>query len=126
MLRRASFLLALTAAACTAAAPVATPTTAGHLPQAQLAIISKGGPAANIRINGAEAVRVPCNGGAALSPGAQGLPALPWTLQVVDQGNSHIMLDVRVTELPRWLLIERDSAGLSTNAISGPFVACNP
>jgi hypothetical protein len=95
-------------------------------PQAQLAIISKGGPAASVRINGTEAVRVPCNGGAAFTPGDQGLPVLPWNLQVVDQANSHVMLDERVTELPRWLLIERGSAGLSANAISGPFVACNP
>ncbi|MDQ6721503.1 MAG: hypothetical protein M3003_12020 [Candidatus Dormibacteraeota bacterium] len=107
-------------------APVPTPPITGGVPQAQLAIISKGGPAASIRINGAEAVRVACNGGAALMPGAQGLPALPWTLQVLDQTNSHIILEERVTELPRWLLIQRDSAGLSRNAIAGPFVACNP
>jgi hypothetical protein len=125
MLRWAALVLAL-AAGCTAVGPVPTPATTSGLPQAQLAIISKGGPAASIRINGTEALRVPCNGGAALTPGAQGLPALPWTLQVVDQANSQILLDELVTELPRWLLIERDSAGLSTNAISGPFVACNP
>jgi hypothetical protein len=125
VLRLAAFFLALTAA-CTAVAPLPTPATTGGLPQAQLAIISKGGPEASVRINGTEAVRVPCNGGAALTPGDQGLPALPWNLQVVDQANSHIMLDERVTKLPRWLLIQRDLAGLSTNAIAGPFVACNP
>ena len=125
MLRLTPFFLAL-AAGCTAVAPLPTPATTGGLPIGQLAIISKGGPAASVRINGTEAVRVPCNGGAALTPGDQGLPALPWNLQVVDQANSHVMLDARVTELPRWLLIERDSAELSTNAIAGPFVACSP
>ncbi|HAL26749.1 MAG TPA: hypothetical protein DCP25_08425 [Chloroflexi bacterium] len=115
------------AVACAQVAPpYPSPNITGAQPVAQLQILSKGGPAVSVRINGDEAARVPCNGGVALKPADQGVPALRWNLQVVDQTGGRILLDERVTQLPRWLLVQRDSAALSTSPILGLFVACSP
>lgn len=110
-------------AACTPVTPTPSPpaTPAGTALQVQ----SKGAPTVTIRLNGAEAARVPCNGGVLLKPGEAGAPSLPWNLEVVDQANGRLMLSQPVTELPRWLLVQRDFAGISTSPILGPFVPCN-
>jgi hypothetical protein len=90
----------------------------------QLQILSKGGPAVSVSVNGVAAVVVPCNGGYALKPGEEGVPPLPWDLKVTDQATGRTMLEQRITELPRWVLIQRASAGVSASPISGPFVPC--
>ncbi len=90
----------------------------------ELQILSKGGPPVSVGINGAETTGVPCNGGVVLRPGEQGVPPLPWDLKIVDQGTGRILFDQRIAELPRWLLIQRNSAGVSASPIAGPFVPC--
>ncbi len=90
----------------------------------ELQILSKGGPPVSVSINGVESVRVQCNGGLMLRPGEQGVPSLPWDLRVVDQQTGQTMLDQRIIELPRWVLIQRASAGVSASPIAGPFVPC--
>ena len=118
-------MLALLLSGCTQIGPSPTPPSASFDPSQQtLYVISKGAPTVSVRINGVESAVVPCNGGASLEPGDQGLPELPWSLHVIDQTSGRAMLEERVTELPRWLLVQRDSAGLSSSAISGPFVPC--
>ena len=92
---------------------------------AQLQILSKGAPTSLIRINGTDAITVACNGGAALRPGESGVPPLPWDVEVSEQRSGRHLLSQRITELPRWLLVTRDSAGVSTSPISGPFVPCD-
>lgn len=105
------------------AADIAMELTSGETPR--LEILSKGAAPMIVRIDGAEAARVPCNGGVAVRPGEHGVPALPWDLQVVDQSNGRVLLDQRVTQLPQWLLVQGDSAGLSASPIIGPFVPCS-
>lgn len=61
----------------------------------ELQILSKDGPPASVGINGAEAIRAPCNGGVVLRPGELGVPPLR---------------------------IQRDSAGVSASFIVGPVV----
>jgi hypothetical protein len=34
------------------------------------------------------------------------------------------LFDETITEVPRWLLVQRDSVGVSSSPISGPVVAC--
>jgi hypothetical protein len=90
----------------------------------ELQILSKGGPLVSVAINGAEALSVSCNGGVVLRPGDQGTPPLPWDLKVVDQTTGRVVFDQRIAELPRWLLIQRNTAGVSASPILGPFVPC--
>ncbi len=91
----------------------------------ELQILSKGGPVvAVIVINDAEVARIPCNGGAVLRPQEGRTPALPWRLKVFDQRAGRTMHSERITELPRWLVIFQDSAGVSASPILGPVVPC--
>jgi hypothetical protein len=90
----------------------------------QLQILSKGGPAVSVSVNGVEAALVPCNGGFALRPGEQGIPRLPWDLKVIEQSTGRAVLQERIVELPRWVLIQRTTAGVSASPMSGPFVPC--
>jgi uncharacterized protein DUF3221 len=90
----------------------------------QLYALSKGGPAVIVRVNGRDASRLPCNGGVAIMAGADLIPPLPWDLSVVRESDGRMLLQARITELPRWLLVGRDSAGLSASPIAGPFVPC--
>jgi hypothetical protein len=98
----------------------------------QLQILSKGGTVvAVVIINGSEVARVACNGGAVIRPREEvrqpvvhQVPPLPWDLRVFDQVAGQAMLNERVTELPRWLVIFRDSAGISSAPVLGPFASC--
>lgn len=90
----------------------------------RLYALSKGGPAVVIRVNGGDEAHLPCNGGVAILAGADRTPALPWDLAVVRESDGMQLLAQRVTALPQWLLVTRDSAGLSTQPIAGPFVPC--
>lgn len=98
----------------------------------ELQVLSKGGPlVAVIVINDAEVARVECNSGTVLrpfdevrQPVVQKIPPLPWDLRVFDQRAGRTMLRERVSELPRWLVIFRDSAGVSSAPVLGPFVPC--
>lgn len=108
---------------CTLACTAVTPTPARFVGQ-QLLIISKGGPPVRVLINGAEIATVACNAGAGVRPGENGAPHLPWEVKVSDQNTGRIVLEERVAELPRWLVIFRDSAGVSASPVSGPFIPC--
>ena len=91
---------------------------------AGLQVLSKGSPTVKILVNGQEAVQVPCNGGELLVPGMNFLPPLPWQLKVVALNDGRTLFDETITEVPRWLLVQRDSVGVSSSPISGPVVAC--
>ncbi len=91
---------------------------------AGLYVLSKGAPEVTVRINGADRERVVCNGGAAIRPRADGTPDLPWQVTIVRRGDGRVVLDERVTALPRWLLVQRETAGISSAPIAGPFVPC--
>jgi hypothetical protein len=116
---RSRWALRLTLALIAIYAPACAP--AG--PQ-QLQILSKGGPPVSVAINGAQVANVPCNGGLVFRPGENGAPQLPWDLKVVDQSTGRVVLEQRITELPRWLVVFRDSAGVSASPIAGPLVPC--
>jgi len=91
----------------------------------QLYGLSKGGPAVIVRVNGRDAARLPCNGGVAIMAGADLVPTLPWDLTVVRESDGRVLLQERVTELPRWLLVGRDGASVSASPVAGPFVPCS-
>ncbi len=79
----------------------------------------------SIAINGAQVATVPCNGGFVFRPGEAGAPPLPWDVKVMDQSTGRVVLEQRIAELPRWLVIFRDSAGVSASPVLGPVVSCN-
>ena len=89
-----------------------------------LDIQSKGGPAVIARVNGVDAAHVVCNGGQLIFAADQGTMLLPWNVQVAREIDGRILLDQRVTALPRWMLITQTTVGISEQAIAGPYVAC--
>ena len=110
-------LIALCLAACSLAGP---PTGLQ-----QLQVLSKGGPSVSVAINGAQVASLPCNGGLAFTPGEGGAPPLPWDVKVADQSTGRVLLEQRITELPKWLVVFRDSAGVSASPVLGPLVPCS-
>jgi hypothetical protein len=109
-------LIALTAFCASACSPTG--------PQ-ELQILSKGGPLISVAINGVQVASVPCNGSLVVRPGDAGVPPLPWDVKVVDQSTGRIALEQRIAALPRWLVVFRDSAGVSASPVLGPVVPCN-
>ncbi len=89
-----------------------------------LYVISKGASAVSVRVNGFEAARVACNAGAAVRPGADRTPQLPWHVVATRVSDGHVLLDDAVSVLPRWLVVRADSATISSAPVGGPFVPC--
>ena len=87
---------------------------------AVLNIESRGGPAVVIRIGATEATRISCDGGAALTPGLQGMPPLPWELQVSRQSNNQLLLARTISTLPQWLVLLDNNVFLSDSPVLGP------
>ena len=87
---------------------------------AVLNIESRGGPAVIIRIGATEAARISCDGGAVLTPGLQGMPSLPWELQVSRQSNNQLLLVRTISTLPQWLVLLGNNVFLSDSPVLGP------
>jgi len=87
---------------------------------AVLNIESRGGPAVIIRIGATEAARISCDGGAMLTPGLQGMPSLPWELQVSRQSNNQLLLATTITTLPQSLVLLANNLFLSDSPVPGP------
>ena len=103
------------------AADIAVGTVSGA---PMLDIQSKGGPAVTVRVNGVDAARVACNGGEVMFAADQRAMLLPWSVQVLRESDGRVLLDQRVSALPRWMLITQTTVGISDQAIAGPYVPC--
>lgn len=90
----------------------------------RLDVLSKGGPVVVVRVNGVDAVHVACNGGETIFAADQGALLLPWNVQVLRESDGKILLDERVTDLPRWMLVTQTTVGISDQPIAGPYVGC--
>lgn len=111
---RAGLAVLIFATACAPVSPVT---------QGDLQILSKGAPTVIVTINGVERMRVTCNGTGVIRPGGT-MPSPPFDLRVTRQDNGGLLLNGRITELPRWILVTRESASVSDVPVSGPVVAC--
>src|SRR5829696_3076829 len=89
-----SFSVVLTLASCSLSAPSPDP----PIPAA-LYFENRGGPGLDVRINGRDAVVVPCDGYPTLIPGDQGMPALPWKLSVTRSRDHVVVYSGRVATL---------------------------
>lgn len=85
-----------------------------------LNIDGRGNPPIIVNLGGVEVARFACGVGATLEPGDRGIPPLPWSLSVVRQSDGASLLSTTVSELPKWLTIFGDEAGLSSIAVAGP------
>lgn len=84
---------------------------------------NRGGPDLVVEVAGAAAVSVPCNGGTSMVPRADGMPQLPWHLQICRAEDGRVVLNEVVAELPRWFVQIGDEVltpNLSATAILGP------
>jgi len=103
-------------AGCSVFAPTDGPTS-----PAVLYFENRGGPTLNVRINGADAINVPCNGYPTLIPSEAGLPPLPWTVSVARTRDGSVVYSGLVATLPAWFVQIGDSVlGLNFTPVSGP------
>ena len=87
---------------------------------AVLSIHGRGNPPVDVEIGEAVVVRLACDGGGEVVPGAPGTPPLPWDVRVIRQRDGRVLLSSRVTELPRWIEIIGEEAGVSSVPVAGP------
>jgi len=123
-MRLAFAIVGLVVLACS---PVVSPSpTLSGLPRV-LSLENRGGPTLVVRVNGSEAATIKCAGGTTLSPGAGGLPQLPWSLSIVRQADATPVYAGEITDLPQWYLqIGETSMGLGSTPPLGPAVSCPP
>jgi hypothetical protein len=106
----ASFL-----ASCSLLGPTTEPTSI-----VALFVENRGGPAFDVIVNGVS-VAVPCDAYPALIPGENGLPALPWTVEVRRTADGRVLSSDLVARLPAWYVQIGDTAlGMNFTAVLGP------
>ncbi len=108
-LRAVILSLVVALAACS---QVAQSTAPGAAFPAALSFENRGGPAFTIKIGTSIMATVACNSGATLTPGQAGVPALPWDFKVIRVRDGSVLVDLRVTELPRAAEDSRHSRSL--------------
>jgi hypothetical protein len=87
---------------------------------AVLSVHGRGNPPVNIEIGQVVVLRLGCDRGGGVLPGASGMPPLPWDVRVTRQTDGRVLLSSRVTELPRWIEIIGRDAGVSSVPVAGP------
>ncbi|MGZ3585668.1 MAG: hypothetical protein ACXVAP_00300 [Candidatus Limnocylindrales bacterium] len=98
-----------------------TPSASNSPPfPAVLSIDSRGGPPIVVKIGTVEVTRVACGAGAVVAPGDDGVPPLPWNLSIVKQSDGTVLLTSAVTELPKWVVLFGEEAGITSIAVAGP------
>lgn len=112
-------ICALVLGCTTSNRPSVSPASTLSFP-AVLTIHGRGNPPVIVEIGQAVAVRLACDAGHEVVPGASGTPPLPWDLRVITQGDGRVLLSSRVTELPRWIEIIGGEAGISSFPVAGP------
>jgi hypothetical protein len=74
-----------------------------------------------LRINGADVGHYPCNVQQEVAPGANGVPPLPWDMEIVRQRDDAVLLAGHVTTMPKWLLMIGDNPpGMGVLPALGP------
>jgi hypothetical protein len=112
-------LVLLVLAGCSAL-PAPTATTNFGFPPV-LNLENRGGPGFVVNINGSDVAHIACNVGAnPLTPGEDGVPALPWTVSVTRLRDAKVVLAADVTQLPQWLVQIGESIGMGSTPVSGP------
>jgi hypothetical protein len=95
-------------------------------PQA-LYIENRGGPAFTVMINGMVAADVGCGTAPMLFAGQDAVPPLPWDLKISRDRDGSVLVDERVTELPKWFVQIGDAAlGLGGPVAGPPGPSCPP
>jgi hypothetical protein len=113
-----AFSAALALVACAPVVPSETPTLTS--PSALWAE-NRGGPALAFQIGGTVVTTVACDDGAALIPGQDGVPSLPWDLEIIRVGDGTIVAHSTVTNLSQYFVqIGETDLGPSTIPILGP------
>jgi hypothetical protein len=121
-MRLRAVILSLLFALAACSPMVQSPTPAAAFPAA-LSFENRGGPAFTVQIGAAVIATVACNSGTTLTPGQAGVPVLPWDLKVIRVRDGNVLVDLRVTELPRWFVQiggDAGGGGLSAFPVAGP------
>ncbi len=101
--------------------PVAVTPSPGVTQPAVLYLENRGGPEFTVRIGGRDITTVACDSGAEISSGRDGVPDLPWDVEIVRSATGMTVDAARIAALPQWFVqIGDSSVGFSVFPISGP------
>ena len=87
---------------------------------AVLTVHGRGNPPVTVEIGQVVVLRLGCDAGGEVLPGASGMPPLPWDVRVTTQRDGRLLVSSRVAELPRWIEIIGNQAGVSSVPVAGP------
>jgi hypothetical protein len=121
-------LVSMIAAHCALVAPPPGPTRSPPTDEV-LYVENRGGPEYVVSVGGKPLLTVGCGESDVLTLGRQGVPALPWDLDISRARDGATLVKARVDELPRWFVQlgeEVGSGGLSRVPILGPVIECPP
>jgi hypothetical protein len=113
-------VLSLLVLGCTTAKLPSTSPAATLAFPAVLTIHGRGNPPVNVEIGHALVVAIACDAGGEVVPGASGMPPLPWEVRVTRQADGRVLMASRVTELPHWIEIIGQDAGIASVPVAGP------
>jgi hypothetical protein len=122
-----SVLLCALVLGCATSNVRTTSPTSSLSSRASLIVHGRGNPTVNVEIGQVVVLRLGCDAGGEVVPGASGTAPLPWEVRVTRQPDGRLLLSSRVTELPRWIEIIGEEASVSSFPVAGPpGASCQP
>lgn len=85
-----------------------------------LTVEDRSGPMILLRINTTEVGKIECGGEATFGAAVDGLPPLPWVVEVVRLSDAKVLWTETVDQLPRWLLVTIDGVLIGSTQPAGP------
>jgi hypothetical protein len=113
-------------AACTSAPPPTPgiPIDPSAIPGWPLVLTfdARGNPPVILRINKTDVAHLGCGQGTntTFAPGKDGVPALPWDLEVIREADGQVLLREQVTTMPKFILAFPDTVGMGVFPAQGP------
>ena len=81
---------------------------------------NRSGPMILLRINATDVKKVQCGDEATFGAAVDGLPPLPWNVDVVRLSDDHVLGSVSVTQLPIWIVVIGNDVLSGNDVPSGP------
>ena len=70
-----------------------------------LTVENRSGPPILLRISATDFMKLQCGDEATFGAAVEGLPALPWNVDVVRLSDDQVLGSVSVTQLPKWIVV---------------------
>jgi hypothetical protein len=81
---------------------------------------NRSGPPILLRINATDFMKLGCGDETTFGAAVEGLPPLPWNIDVVRLSDDQVLWTDTIDQLPRWILVSRDGVVSGSTLPAGP------